>query len=118
MAILAAVGLLTGCAKPDSITRIASPATAIYLTIETANGAGPISADYTKVYVHWEKDGRSDKILVLDGEYLVISQANWIGLNDLDLCMTGGITNTFRNEVNLSIGDDSNSVHTHLRETC
>ena len=107
-----------GCAKPDQIVRIDSSAPGMYFTIETYHGQGAISSDFTKIYVHLENGNKSDRELVLDGEYLEDTKVTWLNPNEVTLCMPDGITDTFRNRVRLSAGADSQTIRSHLREHC
>lgn len=109
---------LTGCAKPDHVETIKSPVDGLFYTVETYNGHGPADADFTRVYAHLERNGRSDKQLVVDGGYLELSKITWVSPHDVTLCMKAGVTNSFRNEVTLSLDDTSITINNHLQERC
>jgi len=111
---------LLGCAKPNRVETVNSPTNGVFYTVETF-GNGPLVSDFTRVYAHLERRGKSDKKLVIDGDYLEFSKITWNDPHDVTLCMKGGITNTFRNEVTLIVGDrpeDSETIHSHLDEHC
>lgn len=110
--------LLLACAKPDQVTTIKSPTEGVFYTVETFYGHGAIDTDVTRVYAHLERNGKSDKKLVLAGQYLEISKISWAGMHDATLCLQGGFTNSFHNEVTLSIDRDSEEIHNYLREDC
>lgn len=117
--MLVGVCFLLGCAKPDHVTMLKSPRSDFFYTIETFDGKGAISADSTSVYAHLERNGKADKKLVLNGEYLLITKAIWIGPNEAVLCVPEGLTDSFRNQVTLTVGDSSETIRTHLQEsTC
>jgi len=120
--LLAALSLmvasLTGCARPDRITAIKSPVDGLFYTVETFYGHGAPDSDFTSVYAHLERNGKADKQLVLNGTYLQISKLSWVGPHDVTLCMEGGITDSFRNQVTLRAGETSETVHNHLQEHC
>jgi hypothetical protein len=112
---------LTGCAtKPDHVKTIKSPTDGFYYTVETylAKG-GPPSPGDTLVYANLHRDGQSARRLVLEGEDLTVARIVWDGPYEATICMGGGYTNTFRNEVTLDLGDSaSENVYTHLDESC
>jgi hypothetical protein len=112
------VSLLSGCSKPDSVTTIKSPIEGMFYTVEISKAGGPTS-DTTRVYAHLERNGKAKKILVLDGENVKVARIIWNNPHDATLCLDGGITDTFRNEVTLIVGDapnDSETIHNHLQE--
>jgi hypothetical protein len=114
------VSLMSSCGKPDSIMTIKSPTEGVYYTIEISKAGGPTS-DTTRVYAHLERKGKAKKILVLDGENLTVTKIIWKNPHDATICLDGGITDTFRNEVTLIIGDgpdDSETIYNHLQEHC
>ena len=60
-------------------------------------------------------------MLVLDGENLMVTKIIWNNSHDVTICLDGGITDTFRNEVTLIVGDgphDSETIYSHLLESC
>jgi hypothetical protein len=116
LAMFLQVGFLLGCAKPDHITTLKSPSSEFFYTVETYEGHGPLSSDLTRVYAHLERNGKDDKQLVLDGDYLADTRAIWLGPNEATLCISG-FTHTFRNRVTLHVDDStSNTIRTHLQE--
>jgi hypothetical protein len=112
------IGFVSGCAKPDHIVTSKSPTDGLFYTVETYYGHGPVDSDFTRVYAHLESNGKSTKMLVLDGEYLNVSKITWINRHEVTVCVPEGITNTFRNQVTLSLGHNSETIHTHLEEHC
>lgn len=112
--------LLSGCSKPDNVTRIPSPTDGVFYTVETFKAGGPTS-DTTKVYAHLERNGKHKKLLVMEGENLTVAKIIWKNSHDATLCLDGGITDTFRNEVTLIVGnapEDSETINNHLQEHC
>jgi hypothetical protein len=97
---------------------IKSPINGVFYSVETFYGKGAMSSDFTWVYAHLEHAGKSDKMLVLSGEYLKISNIIWTSPNENTICLEGGITNTFRNEVTLSVGGVSETIRNHLLDHC
>jgi hypothetical protein len=110
--------VMSGCAKPDRVTTIKSPMDGVFYTVETFNGHGAADADFTRVYAHLERNGKSDKKLVVDGTYLEISKIIWTGSHDVTLCKEAGITDSFRSEVTLISGDTSETIQNQLQENC
>jgi hypothetical protein len=112
--------MVSGCAKPDSVITIKSPTQGVFYTVETFKTSGPTS-DTTRVYAHFERNGKDKKLLVLDGGNLTVAKIIWNDPNDATLCLSGGITETFRNQVTLIVGDapdDSETINNHLQEHC
>ncbi len=112
--------LTSGCSKPDHVTTIKSPTEGVFYTVETFKAGGPTS-DTTRVIAHLERNGKAKKMLVLDGENLTVAKVIWNNPHDVTLCLDGGITNTFRNEVTLIVGDTPNgseTIYNHLGEHC
>lgn len=65
-----------------------------------------------------QNGSKSDKMLVIDGDYLEFSSIVWAGPQDVILCVKGGITDSFRNETTLIAADRSMTIHNHLKEHC
>ena len=72
--ILLQLSIVIGCTKPDRVAVFKSPDPELFYTVETYNGQGAVVSDFTRVYAHLERDGKTDKKLVLDGEYLIIGK--------------------------------------------
>ena len=119
VALLAEVALCSGCARPDHVDRIESPwGEGVFFTVETHHGRGPLSSDFTRVYAHLESNGKSDRKLVLDGEYLENTKVSWHSSYDVTLCVPDGYTDSFRTYVTLDSGGVSKTIHSHLQEQC
>jgi len=113
------VSLVSGC-NTDTVTTIKSPIRGVFYTVEVSKAGGP-AADTTRVYAHLERNGKARKILVLSGENLTVGAIIWSTPHNASLCLEGGITDTFRNEVTLIVGDtpeDSETIHNVLQEQC
>ena len=111
------VVLFTGCAHPDKVVTSESPSDGLFYTIEEYHAAGPVS-DTDRVYARFQRHGKSSKMLVLDGGDLTITSIRWTTPTDVTLCVDGGVTNTFRNQVTLFAGDESLTVNNHIDEHC
>ena len=117
--LLVQTGLLTGCAKPDRVARVNSPMGGVFLTVETRHGQGAISNDFTRIYAHFESEGKSDKELLLDGEYLEDTKVVWLNPSEVTFCVpSGSPTDHFANNVTLHAGDESWRIHSRLQEHC
>src|ERR1700682_1559729 len=116
--ILLQFSIVIGWPKPDRVAVFKSPDPELFYTVETYNGQGAVVSDFTRVYAHLERDGKTDKKLMLDGEYLIIGKVTWVSANEVNLCVSEGFTNSFRNQVTLSAGSLSKTVRTHLQENC
>ena len=114
---LMSVALVSGCSKPDSVATFKSPKPGLFYTVETYNGSGP-SSDTTRVFAHLDRNGKSKKMLVLEGENLTVTTITWNAPDAATFCLDGGITGTFRSEVTLISGGSSETIHNHLQESC
>ncbi len=115
--ILLFVLLLSGCSKPDSVLISRAPTPGLFYTVENYYAGGPVS-DTNRVYAQFEHDGVTRRLLVLEGENLTVKKLIWNDAHDVTLCIDGGITGVFRNEVTLIVGKSSVTVHNHLQERC
>ncbi|WP_133166886.1 hypothetical protein [Solimicrobium silvestre] len=111
------LSLVLGCSKPDQVKTIKSPTDGIFYTVEIYHEHSPV-ADGTRVYANLERHGKVERMLVLEGGDLTITDINWNGPYDATLCLNGGITDTFRNEVTLISGDTAVTIHNYLHENC
>ncbi|MDP9053422.1 MAG: hypothetical protein M3N93_03850 [Acidobacteriota bacterium] len=108
---------MSGCSKPNAVTTFKSPMDGLFYTVETYYGSGPAS-DTSRVYAHLERDGKSRRMLVLEGDNLTVKKITWNSPYDATLCLDGGITGTFRSEVTLISGSTSETIQNHLQEHC
>jgi len=115
--ICLSVTCIVGCAKPDYILTIQSPTKGLFYTVETYHNHTPV-ADDTQVFVHLERNGKADKMLVLQGEDMTVARITWNGPYESTICIAGGFTSTFRNEVTLFVGSTSENIFVHLQEGC
>jgi hypothetical protein len=109
--------LLAGCSHPDKVVMFKSPTEGLFYTVEEYHAGGPVS-DTDRVYAHFERHGKASKMLVLEGGNLTVTTLRWTSPEDVTLCVEGGITDTFRNQVTLFAGDASLTVNNHLDERC
>ncbi len=114
---------MAGCARPDRVETFKSPTAGIYLTVDTYNGGpGPLGSDYTRVFAHFERQGKSARALVLGGDSLTVSRIIWDSPDDDTLCINSdSFTDSFSNQVTLIVGNslrDSVTIHSRLREHC
>jgi hypothetical protein len=109
-----------GCskAKPDNIVRYNSPDPGVYYTVETYHGRAVMDSDFGWVYAHIERNGKTNRALVLDGEYLKVTNIIWTDSHENIICLDGGITNIYHNEVTLSLDGKSETIYSHLQEHC
>jgi hypothetical protein len=110
---------IVGCSRPDKITTVASPRPALFYTVETTSGDGPMSSGSTDVYANLRDGSKVRRVLVLRGLYLQISSIKWNSPDDATLCIApGGITSVFRNQITLNGEDTYVTVHNRLAEQC
>jgi hypothetical protein len=117
--LIAATGLavLAGCSRPDKVQTFPSPLEGLFYTVEEYHAGGPVS-DTDRVVAHLERGGKSGNSLVLDGGDMTVRAVRWNSQNDVTICIDGGITNTFRNQVTLFAGESSVTVRNRLDEHC
>jgi hypothetical protein len=108
----------SACVKPAEVTTTKSPIDGVFYTMETWTGYGAIVNDHSEVYAHLERGGRSDKELVLAGDNIDETKIVWLSGYEARICLAGGVTTSFRNEVTLRAGDVSVTLHNQLRENC
>ncbi len=125
LVLLIQVGIFAGCAdivRPDNVQRFDSPVAGLFFTVETWYGHGAVSPDFTRVYAHLEAKGKTDRELVLDGEYLEETKVIWLSPTEVALCLDKsykeGYTDHFRTYVTLDAGGVSRTIHTHFQEHC
>lgn len=97
------VCLVSGCFKPDNVTTFKSPTTGLFYAVGTFKTSGPTS-DTTGVYAHLERNGNIKKLLVLGGENLTVEKIIWNDPHNATLCLDGGITDIFGDQVTLIVG--------------
>ena len=110
--------IVSSCTKPDRVRTIKSPDPSIFLTVETQNGTGAISSDFTNAYVHFTRDGKTTKQVLINGEYLEDADFAWQKPNVIAICLHGGYTDEFHNEITLEIGSAFKNFHAFLKESC
>jgi hypothetical protein len=112
----------SGCSRPVKVNTFKSPKAEVYFTVETYDGGtGPLGSDLTKVYAHFERRGKSTRILVLEGDSLTVSKIIWNAPREDTICLDSGTTDIFHNQVTLILGDsegDSETIGNHLDERC
>ena len=118
LCLSATILAIAGCSRPDKISTIASPRPGLFYTVETKSGDGPMSSGSTDVYANLRDGSKIRRMLVLRGLYLQISSVKWNSQDDVTLCVTGGITSIFRNQITLNGEDIFVTVHNHFSEQC
>lgn len=110
--------IIVACSKskPDQVTRFNSPNDGVFYTIETYYGHGAIDNDNTRVYLHLERKGRSEKAVVLSGTYVTVKRIDWLNQKENRIYIDGGFTDTFRNQVTIFVGGESETFHAYLQE--
>ena len=94
-----------------------SPINGVYYTVETYFGHGAIDNDYTHVYLHFEHDGKSNKIEVLSGEYVEVYKIVWENPQENTIYINDGFTDIFRTRATVFTGGVSESIVSHLQNT-
>jgi len=112
----------SGCSRPVKVNTFKSPTEELHFTVETYDGGpGPIGSDVTKVYAHFERHGKSTRIPVLEGDSLTVSKIIWNAPREDTICLDGGTTDVFHNQVTLILDDSpggSETIRNHLDEHC
>jgi hypothetical protein len=89
----------------------------LFYTVEEHRASVPVS-DTDRVMAHFERNGRSGEIVVLEGGDMTVTDIRWNGPGEVTLCIRGGITTMFRNQVTVFAGETSVAVRNHLDENC
>jgi len=117
LSALLLLAMFSACSRSIQISTIKSPVAGVFYTVETYEGQGAIDNDYTRVYLHMERSGQSDKALVLSGTYVVVSKVEWINSTEnVIFTENGGFTDTYRNQVTLRAGGVTETFHAYLQE--
>jgi len=118
-AFLLPLCLFLGCKmKPTKVTRFSGPSTEVFYTVETWEDNGAISSDFTRVFAHFEHNGKSDKVMFLDGAYLALSSVRWSGKDEATICISEGRVNSFKDTLTLKAGGESYSIRNRLDPAC
>lgn len=115
---LALLAMLVACtsSKPDQVVTFKSPTDGVFYTAETNYGQGAIDNDYTRVYLHSERSGKSVKELVLSGTYVTVRRVEWASPEESTIFFDGGFTDTFRNRVTIPMDGGAKTFHASLEE--
>lgn len=116
--ILLAALLLSSCSSPPDISkRIDGPGNGVTYVIETFYGKGAAVSDFTKVFAAPQL-GKGERVLVLSGEYLDIRKIEWVDAKNVQICLNGGRTDSYRTEVVVDVKGGSVIIRNHLFEGC
>jgi hypothetical protein len=117
--LYAAVSFMLGCSKPPTrAVSIRGPANVVY-TVETwEDYGGPLSSDYSRVSAGLVGSGPKDRVLVMDGGYLVISHIDWSAPNNVTFCLSDGHVTTFYTSTVLRGPGGRVELANHLDERC
>lgn len=111
--------LFLGCKmKPTKVTRFPGPSSAVFYTVEVWQDSGAVSSDFTRVFAHFDYNGKSDKVMFLDGPYLTLSSVRWNGKNEAIICISEGRVNSYMENVSLHAGGATYEVKNHLDPGC
>jgi hypothetical protein len=111
--------LVVSCSRrPGRVDTFNSPDDEASIIVEMYDGQGAISSNYANVYLMARHENKSSRLLILSGEYLVLSNVIWINNSEVYLCMSAGSTATFRNEATITIRNWPRTVRSHLLEHC
>lgn len=116
--LAAALTAFTACHRPDEVRKVPSPAPGLSLSVETYYGRGAVAPDQTLLYADFSHSGQSARELILVGSNLSIADLRWDGPSALIICLSGGYTGTFHNEVILNAGGQTTAVHSRLEQNC
>ena len=113
---------MSGCEKPYKVETLHTPVKGVYFTVATySGGSGLLGTDTTKVYAHFVRDGGSARSLVLEGDSLTVSRIIWRPPNIATICLDGGLTAIFHNQVTLDLSGGRRqylTIRNRLREHC
>jgi hypothetical protein len=116
--VIAAALLGSGCNKVDESRKIDGPNNGATYVIETSYGLGAATSDYTVLSAVSRGDKEGKKVLVLSGENLVIQKLTWTDANNVYICLKGGITDRYANQVSIGPIEKLVKIRNHLVEDC
>jgi len=106
------------CSQPGESKRIDGPGNGVTYIIKTSYGAGAATSDYTEVFATPLGGKESESTLVLSGENLDIKKVVWTDASNVSICLSGGITDRYVNQVFVGVKGDSVKIRNHLFENC
>lgn len=119
LALLVCFASVIGCrSRPTRVVRFNGPSPNLFYTVEAWEQGGAISSDFTRVFAHFEQNGKSDRVMFLDGAYLQLSSVRWTGANEATICIAEGRVNSFKETVTLKADGVSHAVRNLLDPKC
>jgi hypothetical protein len=118
---LLATLFVAACSKTSTeVTELSVPDSSLKLTFSAGRGGGPLVADSSELTMSLHKGKESDSEVVLSGIYITLKRVTWDNPHNATICIDGGYTSTFRNNITLNANDQHYSypVHFALREDC
>jgi hypothetical protein len=108
------------CGRRNTEIVISTPAPGVRIVNSVSRGNGPLSGDFSELSAVFERSGEKDKKLVLSGTYLEIDRIDWRDPHNATICLRGGYTHEFSNNVTLNAYAQrvSYELHFSLREDC
>jgi hypothetical protein len=110
--------LLVSCDKSGKTSEVVGPSNGVTYVVEVKYGQGATSSDFTRVFAAPVENASSRAILVLSGENLDVRSIKWSDSSNVVICLDGGITDHFFNEVRVPVRNGSLQVKNHLVEHC
>ena len=109
-----------GCTRaPRTVVVVRSNDPSVYITAVTDHAVSPADSDFTRFYAHLVVGRRSDRVLLLDGQYLQDTKVQWHGQSRVTFCnIAEGYTLLFRNEITLGVGRVSQTIRARLKDWC
>ena len=113
------VSSLPGCrVKPSKVITFHGPSPEVFYTVEVWEDSGAMSSDFTRVFAHFEHNHKSDKVMFLDGAYLIVGDVRWNGKNDATVCLSGGRVNSFNESISLRAGGSTYDIRNRVDQNC
>lgn len=118
--LFALLASAAGCARaPRTVVVARSDDPSVYVTAVTDHAVSPADSDFTRFYAHLVVGKRSDRVLLLDGQYLQDTRVLWHGHSQVTFCnIAEGYTLLFRNRIMLSVGQVSQTIDARLENWC
>ena len=116
---LFAIVVLGSCQRsPDQVRVFKDPSGQYQYLVSTYLGTGPVSSDYTRIFVTASDDNNAAPTLVASGDYLSVSKVEFVGGYSAVLCKAGGKLDRYRPVVKLMISGASIPVRSKIDANC
>jgi len=110
---------LAGChPTPDEVHVFQLPDKQGYLISENVHGHGAMSFDYTTVFYAADREIRSDRVIILGGDYLSISGLKRDPNGTAVICIGAGRPDRFKNTIEIGAASSPHLLRFRIAKDC